>query len=426
MSTLPHAEDLTHDLVSVIVPIYNTESYLDQALTSIECQTHRNLEIIAVNDGSTDQSLEIIQAHAASDDRYRIIDKKNGGYGSACNAGLDAALGTWIAIVEPDDWIEPTMYEDMLADATEILARSFKEQLPHQIQDRAYIDLSAYQDGSATSASSPASDPDRSIDIIKAPYWRIADPDTTKQRKLNCSYRGRIRPAKQPFVVSMAPHLLHHHPSIWSALYRKAFLDEFHIRFHEIPGAGWADNPFLIDTLVRARSIVYVDRPHYCYREDTEEQTRAFTRKNPLLPFDRWNDMQDILEDLHVDDAAILQGHIVTGFRYLSGVIEVVGLEDPAVRHAIDVMFSRMDDDLVLSNPLVSPGQKKLYAQLKGLPEPRPSYGAYLVGLAGQGLYTIKNNGSSEALTSTTSYLRRRRARHGADYTPDSSTSDSI
>ena len=99
-----------NQLVSVIVPIYNAEKYLDQCLSSIREQAYSNLEIICINDGSTDDSLAIVAKHAALDDRIRIIDKENAGYGAGCNRGMDEAHGEWLAIVEPDDWIEPGMY----------------------------------------------------------------------------------------------------------------------------------------------------------------------------------------------------------------------------------------------------------------------------------------------------------------------------
>lgn len=105
-------------LVSAIVPIYNAEPFLNQCLKSISSQTHKNLEIICLNDGSTDESLSIMQAHAAQDSRMRVIDKPNQGYGATCNRGIEEASGQWIAVVEPDDWIEPGMYAGMLAFAT--------------------------------------------------------------------------------------------------------------------------------------------------------------------------------------------------------------------------------------------------------------------------------------------------------------------
>ena len=156
---------LDNPLISVIIPIYNAEQYLGQCLDSVKGQTYRNLEIICLNDGSTDNSLEIMRKHAAQDERIRVIDKRNQGYGASCNRGLDEAHGTYISIVEPDDWLEPRMYEDMLA-----FANQFEEP----------------------------------IDIIKTAYWRIWLPDTPKQRKLNCSYKDRIHPPAQPFAIKDA------------------------------------------------------------------------------------------------------------------------------------------------------------------------------------------------------------------------------
>ena len=90
-------------LISVIIPIYNVEKYLAQCLASVQAQTYANLEIICVNDGSTDGSLAILEAHASQDERITIVDKSNAGYGAACNLGLTGAHGDWISIVEPDD-----------------------------------------------------------------------------------------------------------------------------------------------------------------------------------------------------------------------------------------------------------------------------------------------------------------------------------
>ena len=96
---------MSESLVSIIVPIYNAGPYLEQCLDSIVGQMHDNLEIILLNDGSTDNSLSIMQRYAANDNRIKIIDKQNQGYGATCNRGLTEATGTWISIVEPDDWI---------------------------------------------------------------------------------------------------------------------------------------------------------------------------------------------------------------------------------------------------------------------------------------------------------------------------------
>ena len=99
--------------VTVVIPCYNTEAYLDEALTSAEQNDCVALEILVLNDGSTDGSLEIMRAHEAADPRVRVIDKQNQGYGASVNRGIDEARGTYVAILEPDDWVEPHMYDDL-------------------------------------------------------------------------------------------------------------------------------------------------------------------------------------------------------------------------------------------------------------------------------------------------------------------------
>lgn len=143
----------------------------------------------------------------------RVVDKENGGYGAGCNRGLDEARGQWVAIVEPDDWIEPGMYEDMLA---------FAAGLPGE------------------------------IDIIKTPWWNINDWDRpeSEQSRTACPLALRVPRSERPFTLAEHPELIEYHPAaIWSAIYRRDFLAECGIRFPEYPGAGWADNPFLIDTM---------------------------------------------------------------------------------------------------------------------------------------------------------------------------------
>lgn len=368
---------MSESLVSIIVPIYNAGPYLEQCLDSIVGQKHNNLEIILLNDGSTDNSPSIMQRYATNDNRIKIIDKQNQGYGATCNRGLTEATGTWISIVEPDDWIEPGMYSDMLA----------------------------FENGFAQ-AGTP-------LDIVKTPYWRIWMPDTKQQRKLNCSYKSRIHPAKQPFAIADAAHLLCHHPSIWSAIYRKSFLDDHGIRFKEIPGAGWADNPFLVETLCQTGRIGYFDTAYYCYREETPEKSKNFAHTNTLLPLERWNDMMDVLERLNVTDERILRAHNSRGFTYLSGIIEEVDLTHDDVRAAAKHMFERMNANLVFTDNEVSPGMKRLYANLRGIPCPKINPLPHMTGLIGQGIYNLKNTGVSNTLFATRNYLAKRSRREG-------------
>ena len=105
-------------LISVIVPVYNSETWLNKCLDSICSQSYRNLQIVCVDDGSTDSSLDILTAWAAKDNRICVISKENGGVSSARNAGLDAAEGEYIASVDSDDYLLPGIYEKVVARLT--------------------------------------------------------------------------------------------------------------------------------------------------------------------------------------------------------------------------------------------------------------------------------------------------------------------
>ena len=357
-------------LVSVIVPIYNVEPYLDQALASVEDQTLRNIEIICVNDGSTDGSPDIIRAHAARDARIRVIDKPNGGYGSAMNCGLDAARGAWVAILEPDDWYDEGMLKDM-------------------------VEYAATFDGP--------------IDIVRTPYWCIYQVDTSRQHRVSCSYKGLVNPDAQPFKVAgpKAAELLAHHPSIWAALYRRAFLEEHGIRFVEAPGAGWVDNPFLVETHCQANAVVYLDKEYYNYREDTPEKVAAFAGRNPMVLIDRWHDMQDVLERVGMTDEHVKRAQIKRAFMYIGEIVgdDKLALDD--VQAAVKRVFERLDDDLVFSDAWVSPEWKRKYAEAKGVQQPETSSVAYAANLAKTGFHRLRVSGVRHTAHITLDYLRR-------------------
>ena len=119
------------DKISVIVPVYNVENYLAKCLDSIVNQTYKNLEIIIVDDGSTDSSPSICDTYKEKDKRIKVIHKENGGLSSARNVGLKHATGDFIAFVDSDDWIDLSMYEKLLTKQKEkdydmVFCRYFK------------------------------------------------------------------------------------------------------------------------------------------------------------------------------------------------------------------------------------------------------------------------------------------------------------
>ena len=107
------------NLVSVVVPVYNTRDYLERCVKSIMNQTHRELEIFLVNDGSTDGSAELCAQLQILDKRITVIHKQNGGVVSARLAGLEAAQGEYAILIDSDDWIEPEMIAELYKIAVE-------------------------------------------------------------------------------------------------------------------------------------------------------------------------------------------------------------------------------------------------------------------------------------------------------------------
>ena len=112
------------DLISVIVPVYNVEKYLDKCVTSVIGQTYSNLEIILVADGTPDRSGVMCDEYAAKDPRIKVVHKENGGLGSARNAGLDAATGDYVVFIDSDDWVDKdhvqTLYERLKEKSADI------------------------------------------------------------------------------------------------------------------------------------------------------------------------------------------------------------------------------------------------------------------------------------------------------------------
>lgn len=125
------------DLISIIVPVYKVEKYLERCVQSLQRQTYKNLEIILVDDGSPDNSGILCDQLAAKDQRIRVLHKSNGGLSDARNAGMDLAAGQYIAFIDSDDWYDPTMIETLhtlcLSHNAEISECSFRSIWENQI-----------------------------------------------------------------------------------------------------------------------------------------------------------------------------------------------------------------------------------------------------------------------------------------------------
>lgn len=354
-------------LVSVIVPTYNVAATLDQCLVSIEGQTHQQVEVIVVNDGSTDESSAVAHAHAARDQRVVVVDKPNEGYGASCNRGIAMARGEWVSIVEPDDYLDPGAFAGMIAQAT--------------------------REGGA--------------DVVKCAYWRLFEGTDRRQTRVTCPYKGRVRPPRQPFAVGEGIELMLHHPAIWAALYRTEFLREHSIRFLEIPGAGWADNPFLVETLCATDRIVYVDEPYYFYREHDLNDAEDLARRSPLTPLARWNDMMDAADRLGEKDPRVRAALALRGINYATITVSAAGMDAPGLKDLLRRSMERLDPADVMGNPAVGPAGRQLFAQVMGLPEPQGGKLAHMGYLVREGVWRVRQNGLGFTLRNAASRVNR-------------------
>lgn len=223
----PHSK-ITPKL-SVLVPIFNVEKYLHEALDSLVRQTFQEFEVICINDGSTDHSLKIIQEYQQQDSRFRILDKTNSGYGDSMNQGLKLAHGEYIAILEPDDWIEENAFE--------ILYQTAKE---------------------------------NNADVVKANYYRTyTNPKTNQPQNTKVSEITK--------VTTLDPHtdfsVFQFSPAIWSAIYKKTFLEQNQIGFLPTPGASYQDLGFQFKVFASAKKIVLLPNAFIHYRIDNQNSS---------------------------------------------------------------------------------------------------------------------------------------------------------
>lgn len=353
--------------VTVVMPCYNVEKYLAQCLSSVLQNDEASIEVVVINDGSKDGGLAVMRDFERRDPRVHVIDKPNGGYGMGVNAGLSNAHGAYVAIVEPDDYVRPHFYDETVA-----FARSFPE-LP---------------------------------DIVKTPYTRVSQPGTPHERLYHCAYYSRVKPPHQPFTIYDEPRLIQHHPSIWSALYRRAFLEEKGIRMLEVPGAGWVDNPFLIETLCQASSIAFLNKEFYCYREDLPGSSSMLRSSD--LAFDRWNQMSDILDRLGVDDEGVRSAHIVRGFNYLTGILEEANIAGTPAERKMRRMFDRMDPRLVLASPYLGNDRKELFCRVRGIEGAKWDRWSHFRNLVSEFWYHLGVNGVAFAMSRVRVYFARR------------------
>jgi len=225
--------------VSVIVPVYNVSEYLERCLESLLTQAERDIEIICVDDGSTDESPAILSRYASRDSRFRTVSLKNGGAGAARNAGMDLACGDYLFFCDSDDWCDPDMLRDMscLADRTaaDVVVAEF------------CIDSGRL--GDATS------------ERILFPSRTAMLPETFSRKDDSDSLFGDF------------------HPMVWNKLFRRSFIQSTGLRYQEIPRVN--DMYFAFSALALAERISCLPNAYYHYRRGVQGSLQSTLQKSP-------------------------------------------------------------------------------------------------------------------------------------------------
>lgn len=218
--------------VSVLVPVCNVERYLRECLDSLVAQTLRDIEIICIDDGSTDSSGAIIDEYCDRYSNFRVIHKPNTGYGNSMNCGLDIAQGEYVGIVESDDFADKRMFA--------VLYRIAKR---------------------------------HDLDVVKSSYYEHSEAGDTRCAPYHGLKYGRVLdPVTLPEVFGTTP-------AIWTGLYRRSFLVDAGIRFVESPGASFQDTGFIYKIWSAAKRCMLLRRAFLHYRIDNAGSSVKSTKK---------------------------------------------------------------------------------------------------------------------------------------------------
>ena len=226
-------------MISILMPCYNAGEYLYKSIKSIQDSTIQDFEIVCVNDGSTDNTLEILQELQSKDDRIKIITRPEKGYAITMNEALDTAKGDYVINVDPDDWIEPTMLETMLDNMGD-------------------------------------------CDFVKCGFW-FEFKDSRQEYLYDAPddiFCPRLLPAdkKMKFFVSQV--------AIWTCLVRREFIKD--IRLNETEGAAYQDTGFIWQINTTANKVKVINKPLYHYNKTNANASTASSRY-PMAPAVEYN-----------------------------------------------------------------------------------------------------------------------------------------
>ena len=252
---------MSNPLVSIIVPIYNVESYLSICLDSLINQSYQNIEIIAVNDGSTDDSSHILYEYAQKDSRIKVLNQENQGLSEARNTGIYHAKGEYLCFVDSDDWIDVLCIEKAIK----------------SIQDRA-CDVDVVMWGYNRSSTNKV-----------LPVKLSENTDFYDSNNIHFLVQRVIGPIG---VQLRTPQLIDSYGTAWGKLFRTSIVKDNHIEFVSTKKIGTEDLLFSVEFFLLVKNAIVMSDCLYYYRKCVSTSLTARYKKNL---YDQWTLLQDLV-----------------------------------------------------------------------------------------------------------------------------------
>ena len=235
--------------ISVIVPVYNTEPYLRKCFESLISQTYKNIEFIIINDGSTDNSIDIINKYANKFSNIKVINQENQGYSGARNTALKYVDGDYVGFVDSDDYIKPDMFEKLIISAE-----------------------------------------NNNADIVSCSLFRVYENELVAESNELFFNALNEKQKEHSSAIISCPELILDDAFIWNRIYKTEFLKQNNITFPDDITFG-EDTYFHRIALMRANIVAYLKEPLYFYRQNrpnaqiTLKDKQNLQKRSVLLPF---------------------------------------------------------------------------------------------------------------------------------------------
>lgn len=306
--------------ISVIIPVYNVEKYLAECLTSVVNQTFKDIEIICVNDGSTDNSPKILEEFAQKDSRIKIINQENQGLSAARNTGLDVATGEYVSFIDSDNFVRTDLYADI------------QKLLPAELI------------------------------CFNAKIFPISEKYRTLQNYTQCQFDGE-QPMEEKLILKTNIH-------VWNKVFRTSIIKENNIRFPK--GLYFEDFPFVCEYMLSINSVKFFGgKGYYFYRQQPNSLMNNCSHKS-IHHLYAWHYLYDKLKERKLLDKypnlinKLFRTYTILAYKY-SDEASKDNILKTAQEYASEISYKGLDEliDALINNKMIYYGRKEKIFSIK-------------------------------------------------------------